>query len=76
MVDAARGAIPVTPTTVWLYKNITYAKEGVKIAGGKGNPRHIRQARSPFGPILFRIRGFQKSRIRTRSRRDCKQTAR
>lgn len=42
-------------------KNITYAKEGVKIAGGKGNPRHIRQARSPFGPILFRIRGFQKA---------------
>ena len=57
-------------------KNITYAKEGVKIAGGKGNPRHIRQARSPFGPILFRIRGFQKSRIRIRSRRDRKQTAR
>lgn len=57
-------------------KNITYAKEGVKIAGGKGNPRHIRQARSPFGSILFRIRGFQKSRIRTRSRRDRKQTAR
>lgn len=57
-------------------KNITYAKEGVKIAGGKGNPRHIRQARSPFGSILFRIRGFQKSRIRIRSRRDCKQTAR
>lgn len=57
-------------------KNITYAKESVKIAGGKGNPRHIRQARSPFGSILFRIRGFQKSRIRIRSRRDCKQTAR
>lgn len=56
-------------------KNITYAKEGVKIAGGKGNPRHIRQARSPFGSIL-RIRGFQKSRIRIRSRRDRKQTAR
>ncbi len=34
-------------------KNITYAKEGVKIAGGKGNPRHIRQARSPFGPTVF-----------------------
>lgn len=76
MVDAAQGTIPVTPTTVWLYKNITYAKEGVKIAGGKGNPRHIRQARSPFGSILFRIRGIQKSRIRIRSRRDCKQTAR
>ena len=57
-------------------KKITYAKEGVKIAGGKRNPRHIRQARSPFGSILFRIRGFQKSRIRIRSRRDCKQTAR
>lgn len=41
-------------------KNITYAKEGVKIAGGKGNPRHIRQARSPFGPILFCIRGYFK----------------
>lgn len=42
-------------------KNITYAKEGVKIAGGKGNPRHIRQARSPVGPILFRIREFKKA---------------
>ena len=76
MVDAAQGTIPVRPTTVWLYKNITCAKEGVKIAGGKGNPQYIRQARSPFGPILFRIRGIQKSRIRIRSRRDCKQTAR
>lgn len=26
----------------------------------KGNPRHIRQARSPFGPILFSIRGYFK----------------
>ncbi len=26
----------------------------------KGNPRHIRQARSPFGPILFCIRGYFK----------------
>lgn len=41
MVDAAQGTIPVTPTTVWLYKNITYAKEGVKIAGGKRkSPTH------------------------------------
>lgn len=41
MVDAAQGTIPVTPTTVWLYKNITYAKEGVKIAGVKRkSPTH------------------------------------
>ena len=60
MVDAAQGTIPVRPTTVWLYKNIAYAKEGVKIAGGKGkSPTHTASTQ-PLWPDPLPYSGISK----------------
>ena len=60
MVDAAQGAIPVTPTTVWLYKKIAYAKECVKIAGGKRkSPTHTASTQ-PLWPDSLPYSGISK----------------
>ena len=58
-------------------RNITYAKEGVKIADGKRkSPTHTASTQ-PLWPDPLQYSGvFQKSRIRTRSRRNRKRTAR
>ena len=62
MVDAAQGTIPVRPTTVWLYKNIAYAKEGVKIAGGKRkSPTHTASTQPLWPDPLQYSGGFKKA---------------
>lgn len=57
-------------------RNITYAKESVKIAGGKRkSPTHTASTQ-PLWPDPLPYSGISKNRISIRSRRDRKQTAR
>ena len=57
MADAAQGAIPVTPTTVWLYKKYNICERGCQDRGRQREiPDTYGKYVTPFGPILFHIR--------------------